>query len=118
MEEYIQRQEELPLQSGSQSAASNIGGMVMTGAGVGLGFALVGVMLSDVRLKHSVKRIGCSQSGIPIHRFGYVGDASGAVFEGALAQEVALTHPEAVVETESGFYAVNYEMLDVNMRRL
>ena len=83
----------------------------MFGGGGGGGF---GGMWSDVRLKENIKRTGESPSGIPIYEFNYIGD--NARYSGAMAQDLLDTN--SVSMHESGFYTVDYDSIDVDMKLL
>ena len=102
----------------SSSVGGGIGSMVVAGAGIGLGFGVVGLILSDRRLKSGIVRFGSSPSGIPIYRYKYTFDPSGAIFEGAMAQDLCTLCPDAVHRTQGGIMSVNYGVLDVSFRRV
>jgi hypothetical protein len=68
---------------------------------------------SDRRLKTNVHRLGTSPAGIPIYAFRYVW--GGPLFIGAMAQDLLLIRPDAVIQTASGYYRVDYEKLDIDM---
>ena len=71
-------------------------------------------LLSDVRLKENINKTGISKSGIPIYTFNYKGEKE--VWSGTMAQDlINIGREDAVVITDSGYYAVYYDMLDVNM---
>ena len=71
-------------------------------------------LLSDIRLKENIKKTGISKSGIPIYTFNYKGEKE--VWSGTMAQDlINIGREDAVVITDSGYYAVYYDMLDVNM---
>jgi hypothetical protein len=67
---------------------------------------------SDIRLKEDIQLIGKSQSGINIYRFKY--KHTNGIYEGVMAQEV----PWARKMTDTGFYIVDYNKVDVDFRRL
>jgi flagellar motor protein MotB len=72
-------------------------------------------LLSDIRLKENINKTGVSKSGIPIYTFNYKGEKE--TWSGTMAQDLINTDNEgAVVITESGYYAVNYDMIDVDMK--
>ena len=73
-----------------------------------------GGMWSDIRLKENIKRTGESPSGIPIYEFNYIGD--NARYSGAMAQDLLDTN--SVSMHESGFYMVDYDSIDVDMKLL
>ncbi|MEQ8900035.1 MAG: tail fiber domain-containing protein [Roseovarius sp.] len=68
--------------------------------------------LSDERLKTDIRRVGTSAQGFGIYEFRYKGHAQRV--RGAMAQDVARLHPEAVSRHESGFLAVDYNQIDVS----
>ena len=84
--------------------------MEKMGFGGGSSFGL----WSDVRLKENIKRTGKSPSGIPIYEFNYIGD--NARYSGAMAQDLLGTN--SVSMHESGFYMVDYDGIDVDMKLL
>lgn len=71
----------------------------------GLGSAAIG-LLSDVRAKENVERIGQTDSGLPVYRYNYIGDP--AVQMGVLAQEAEQVFPEAVHTGPDGLKRVDY----------
>ena len=71
-----------------------------------------GSMFSDIRLKENIDRVGISESGIPIYEFNYIGDNSR--YSGAMAQDLLET--DAVSMHESGFYMVDYNSIDIDMK--
>jgi hypothetical protein len=71
-------------------------------------------MLSDIRLKENIYRVGVSRSGIPIYTFSYKNSKD--VWSGTMAQDlISMGREDAVVMTDSGYYAVYYDMIDVKM---
>ena len=76
----------------------------------------LGNFFSDERLKTDLQLVGTSPSGINIYHFRYRGDMRR--FEGVIAQELLMTHPEAVMRMPNGYYAVKYDVLDVTFREL
>ena len=82
-----------------------VSGMVTGGLG----------LLSDVRLKENINKTGVSKSGIPIYTFNYKGKKE--VWSGTMAQDlIAIGRSDAVTITDSGYYAVYYDMLDIDMK--
>lgn len=63
------------------------------------------LVMSDRRLKHSIKQIGTLANGLKTYVFSYVG--STAKQFGVMAQEVLQVAPQAVVNV-GGYYAVDY----------
>ena len=74
----------------------------------GLGGAALAAF-SDVRLKEDIKRVGVTDGGLPVYTFRYKGDPM--TFMGVMAQDVEKVNPHAVVDTPSGYKAVDYGMI-------
>ena len=71
-------------------------------------------MLSDIRLKDNIIKTGVSKSGIPIYTFSYKNSKD--VWSGTMAQDlISMGREDAVVMTDSGYYAVYYDMIDIKM---
>lgn len=77
-------------------AATSLGGMYM---------------MCDRRLKNVIRRIGRTDDGLPLYTFTYKDDPAQQIVIGPMADEVAASQPDAVVELENGFHAVNVERL-------
>tara|TARA_R100000700_G_scaffold20812_2_gene27586 strand:+ start:8961 stop:9845 length:885 start_codon:yes stop_codon:yes gene_type:complete len=72
------------------------------------------LMASDVRLKENIKHIGYSKYGIPTYEFKYKG--CDTVWSGTMAQDlINLGIQNAVELMDNGYYAVDYNAIDVNM---
>lgn len=71
-------------------------------------------MFSDIRLKENIERTGTSESGIPMYDFNYIGDDTR--YSGAMAQDLLDTN--AVSMHESGYYMVDYNNIDVDMKMI
>lgn len=71
---------------------------------------------SDARLKTDVVRVGTTHLGLPLYHYRYIGDE--AVYEGVMAQDVAVMHPNAVRTLPLGYLAVDYGKLGLKMRRV
>lgn len=67
------------------------------------------VMLSDIRAKEDIQRIGTADNGLPIYLFRYKGDRTWRI--GVMAQDVLRESPDAVVTRPDGMYAVNYRRI-------
>jgi hypothetical protein len=94
----------------AQNAAS---GGFMSGL-MGLGGA--GIMrYSDERLKTNIEKVGSLENGVNLYSYNYKDgyDLPEGRQIGVIAQEVEAVMPEAVVEMDNGFKAVNYAMLGV-----
>lgn len=73
------------------------------------------VFPSDSRLKFDITLIGASLAGIPMYTFRYIADGlNGQLYQGVMAQDLLnMGYENAVVTSENGFFAVNYDLLDV-----
>tara|TARA_Y100001951_G_C11279441_1_gene264290 strand:+ start:624 stop:1508 length:885 start_codon:yes stop_codon:yes gene_type:complete len=72
------------------------------------------LMASDVRLKENIKHTGYSKYGIPTYEFKYKG--CDTVWSGTMAQDlINLGIQNAVELMDNGYYAVDYNAIDVNM---
>jgi len=70
--------------------------------------------MSDIRAKEKIERTGESLSGIPTYEFNYIGDNNR--YSGAMAQDLLEMNIDAVSMGDDGFYRVNYNNIDVDMR--
>ncbi|MBY5568346.1 tail fiber domain-containing protein [Rhizobium leguminosarum] len=64
-------------------------------------------------MKTNIRRLGTSAEGIPVYAFRYIW--GGPLFVGTMAQDLLAIRPEAVIETASGYYMVDYDKLDIAM---
>ncbi len=71
---------------------------------------------SDIRLKSDIEQVGIASNGLRLYNFRYFW--SDAVYQGVMAQDVQKAFPEAVVTMPSGFMAVDYGMLGLEMKRV
>jgi len=70
--------------------------------------------VSDVRLKENITRTGVSESGIPIYTFSYKNKDQ--IWSGTMAQDlIKMGREDAVTIMDNGYYAVYYDMIDVDM---
>ena len=76
-------------------------------------FSLTTFRIRAGALKRRVTRVGTSPRGVPLYTFRYVGDPTGALYRGTIAQELLRTpqHAAAVVALPSGQLAVDYAAL-------
>ena len=73
----------------------------------------VGIFKSDMRLKENIVKLGNSAAGIPIYEFNYIGQDN--VCQGTMAQDLlSMGYSDAVSTDESGYYMVDYNMIDVD----
>jgi hypothetical protein len=102
-------------QASVYSAGLNATGEMM-GAALGAGAT---AYASDMRLKENVSEVGKdAYTGLNLYHFSYINDPDSTMYEGVMAQEVLNFMPEAVVLTEDGFYAVDYNMLGLEMKQV
>lgn len=64
------------------------------------------IKASDARLKTDIHKVGTSDAGPNLYSFRMKGSTKPQI--GLIAQDVAKTHPEAIVPMRSGHMAVNY----------
>ena len=70
--------------------------------------------LSDIRLKENITKTGVSKSGIPIYTFNYKNENE--VWSGTMAQDlIKMGRGDVVTIADNGYYAVRYDMIDVDM---
>jgi hypothetical protein len=73
-----------------------------------------GAIFSDIRLKENISKTGVSKSGIPIYTFSYKNDDQ--VWSGTMAQDLLkIGRNDAVLLMDNGYYAVDYNAIDVDM---
>lgn len=82
---------------------------------------------SDIRLKQDIHLLGKSAAGIPVYSFKYRDDMKDylrenvdtqSIYFGAMAQDLLHLAPEAVNVDPSGYYSVDYSMIDVDFIKL
>ena len=73
-----------------------------------------GGSFSDIKLKTSITYIGRSPAGIPKYTFIYRNDKTKTRYHGVMAQDILKINPSAVRLDSSGFYKVNYDLIDVD----
>ena len=98
--------------TGGQTQSYSPGKMDYLGMGTQLGAAAL--MKSDVRLKENIQKVA-TVNGINLYSWDWNEDGKSVAGKqgtfGALAQEIAETRPEAVVENEDGWLMVDYRKL-------
>ena len=73
--------------------------------------------LSDIRLKENIIFLKKSLSGIPIYKFNYKGKSE--TYTGTMAQDLLkLGLDKAVSKNTDGYYLVNYNLIDVDMKKV
>jgi len=105
-----QRQNVLQAQMANQQAKSAYSSGLMSLGGKALGAAatVAPLMFSDKRLKTDIKKVGKTDSGLPVYTYKYKGDNKTQM--GVMAQEVEKKNPNAVGNV-GGFKAVNYALI-------
>ena len=104
-------------QARSNRSASSRNALI--GAIGGAGSAGITAAFSDRSLKDNIELIGKSESGIPIYEFEYIDKTLGeGRFEGVMAQDLKEIKPEAIITNDNGIMAVNYDLIDVDFRRI
>jgi hypothetical protein len=74
------------------------------------------VIVSDIRLKRDVAKVGRLANGLGLYRYRYLW--SDTVYVGVMAQEVALKVPAAVVMGPDGYLRVDYGQLGLRLLTL
>lgn len=73
---------------------------------------------SDRRIKENIVEVGVDQrTALTLYEFSYIG-GDGRRFQGVMADEVELVYPEAVVDTDQGFKAVRYDLLNIEFKEV
>lgn len=90
----------------TQSALFGLGGSALASAGGPAGWL---AMLSDIRAKENIERIGTTPGGLGVYEYNYIGDDTPQT--GVIAQEVESVIPEAVVTGQDGLKRVYYNMV-------
>ena len=90
--------------SSDQTSASKTSSWAGAAAGIAL------ALFSDSRLKENIKRVGITDNGLPIYIYNYIGDPVARM--GVMAQEAQKIAPQSVVETASGYLAVDYSKIN------
>ena len=100
---YNAQMDQYKTQIGQQNAL--MGGLLgLAGTGATAAFKY-----SDRRLKSDVVRVGKTRHGLPLYEYTIFGERQ----RGVMADEVERVMPAAVVMQPSGYYAVNYSMLEL-----
>lgn len=89
-------------------------------AGLGQALGQIGTMAfmasSDRRLKTDILAVGTDErTGLTLYQFRYI-DGGDAVYQGVMADEVAVRYPDAVVQMPDGYLAVNYAVLGIEFK--
>ena len=95
---FNQQQQQYQTQMQQQNAL--MGGLFGLGSAAAFKF-------SDRRLKKNIKKIGKTNDGQNLYKYEYKGSDEPQI--GLMAQEVEKRRPDAVITTESGYKAVDYD---------
>ena len=99
----------------NQAMAVQLAGAAMSMGAAGIKPPTPAPPTSDMRLKENIELVDKSKSGINIYEFDYKNKSDGkGRYRGVMAQEV----PNARILKDNGFYAVDYNKLDVNFERI
>ena len=94
------------------SFLGDLGGLLGGAASVYTAFG------SDRRIKENIVEVGVDQrTALTLYEFNYKGDESRR-FRGVMADEVELVYPEAVIDTDLGFKAVRYDLLNIEFKEV
>lgn len=74
------------------------------------------IQVSDRRIKTDCQWIGLTKDALPVWRYRYIGTPQ--VFEGVMAQDVAMRRPDAAVTLPNGIMAVDYAKLGLTLRHV
>ena len=97
----------------NDSVLGNIGGAL---GGVASAYTAFGG--SDRRIKENIEAVGVDQrTALTLYEFSYKGDDARR-FRGVMADEVELSYPDAVYDTDLGFMAVRYDLLGIELKEV
>lgn len=101
-------------QAGKDRSAARSAALI--GAAGSLGGAAIG---SDIRLKENIEKVGFSESGIPIYEFDYIDKSYGKDrYIGTMAQDLIETNPNALIMNDNGYFSVDYNVIDVDFKKV
>lgn len=73
---------------------------------------------SDRKIKENIEEVGVDQrTALTLYEFNYIGDTTRR-FRGVMADEVEMVFPDAVMDTDLGFKAVDYGALGIEFREV
>jgi hypothetical protein len=90
--------------------------LVIAAAASGGGGGGASAAASDIRLKEDITRVGTTHHGLPLYQYRYKGMPG--VWEGVMAQDVEIMHPNAIKPLPYGYKAVDYASLGLTLRRV
>jgi hypothetical protein len=107
---YKSNQDKLNQGEGTGSMLGGLGGAAMGAAKLYAAY-----QTSDRRLKENIELVGRDVgSGLNLYEFNYRSNPK-VRFRGVMADEVLALMPDAVVETSSGYLAVDYSQIGIDM---
>jgi len=87
------------------------------GQAVGIAASIASMIPSDLELKDKIERKGRSPKGIPIYEFNYKHEPNQR-YQGVMGQDLLELAPEAVREGDNGYLEVNYNLIDVEFKKV
>lgn len=97
-------------QRANKVQAGAAGAQAKAGWSSGIWSGIGSAIGSDASIKEEISPTGeATQDGIPIYTYRYIGDKQR--YRGVMAQDVQRIKPEAVVQDDSGYLAVDYSKL-------
>jgi hypothetical protein len=106
-----QRQNVLSAQQANAQIKASNNAAIMGLIGDVVGGAATLAAKSDINLKQNIKRVGVTDSGLPVYTYQYKSNPS-LTLMGVMAQDVQKVKPEAVTTTDDGMLAVYYNLID------
>ena len=105
------------LASQMQSARMGMFGQIVGGVAQGVGtYAGLAAGASERKLKRNITLVGKSPSGLNIYNFEYINPKYGeGVYQGVMSDEVP---KEAVLNHPDGYEMVDYNLIDVNFKKI
>lgn len=102
---------DLITQQGNALASGQVGAANARAGGIQnlIGAGTAAYLLSDIRAKTDMMKIGITNDGFNVYRFRYHDDPEIRI--GVMAHEVEKVKPEAVITLPNGYKAVNYSMI-------
>ena len=84
---------------------------------VSVAASIYGMATSDLELKENIVRKGRSKRGFPIYEFNYKHEPNQR-YQGVMGQDLLELYPEAVREGDNGYLEVNYNLVDVEFKKV
>jgi hypothetical protein len=91
--------------------------MQQLGQGVSIAASIGSMFASDLELKENIVRKGRSKRGFPIYEFNYKHEPNQR-YQGVMGQDLLELAPEAVREGDNGYLEVNYNLIDVEFKKV